>query len=107
MRLAWCRPTTTTSDRLDDTAALIAELQSDHEITRLDRTSMHDLVRLDFRAPFDLRVYELADTDEHEFLWPYVFHYPGVLRLRSASLHHSRAASLSRHRRGQDRRAEL
>ena len=107
MRLAWCRPTTTLSDRLDDTAALIAELEARHEITSIDRSSMHDLVRLDFRRPFDLHIFELADTDDHAFIWPYVMHYPGVLRLRSASLHHSRASSLARQRRGLDRRAEL
>lgn len=107
MRLAWCRPTTTLSDRLDDTAALIAELEARHEITPIDRSSMHDLVRLDFRRPFDLHIFELDDTDDHAFIWPYVMHYPGVLRLRSASLHHSRASSLARQRRGPDRRAEL
>jgi hypothetical protein len=108
MRLAWCRSAAThVSDRLDDSAALIAELRSDHDITCFDRASMHDLVRLDFRQPFDLHVFELADDDDSEVLWPYVLHYPGIVRLRSASLHHSRAASLARQRRGSDRRAEL
>jgi hypothetical protein len=108
MRLAWCRSAATRlSDRLDDTAALIAELRSDHDITGFDRSSMHDLVRLDFRQPFDLHVFELADDDDSAVLWPYVLHYPGIVRLRSASLHHSRAASLTRQRRGGDRRAEL
>jgi hypothetical protein len=108
MRLAWCRSIATRlSDRLDDSAALIAELRSDHDITGFDRASMHDLVRLDFRQPFDLHVFELADDDDSEVLWPYVLHYPGIVRLRSASLHHSRAASLTRQRRGGDRRAEL
>ncbi|HEY1306093.1 MAG TPA: hypothetical protein VGF24_21215 [Vicinamibacterales bacterium] len=107
MRLAWCRPATGLSDRLDDSAALVDELRSHHDITRLDQSSMHELVRLDFRQPFDLVVYELADTDDHAFLWPYVLHYPGLVRLRSASLHHSRATSLARQRRGDDRRAEL
>ena len=91
MRLAWCRPTTDLSDRLDDTAALITALRSHHDITCVDRTSMHDLVREAFRRPFDLHVYELADTDDHAFIWPYVLHYPGIVRLRSASLHHSRS----------------
>ncbi|HKE84944.1 MAG TPA: hypothetical protein VKB50_14380 [Vicinamibacterales bacterium] len=107
MRLAWCRPTTGLSDRLDDSVTLIDELRSHHDITRLDQSSMHDLVRLDSRQPFDLLVYELADTDDHACLWPYVFHYPGIVRLRSGSLHHSRATSLARQRRGDDRRAEL
>jgi hypothetical protein len=112
MRLAWChstvrRPTPTSQAVLDDTAALIAELRARHDITGFDRASVHDLVRLDFRQPFDLCVYELADTEDSAFLWPYVMHYPGVVRLRSASLHQSRASSLARQRRGRDRDAEL
>jgi hypothetical protein len=107
MRLAWCRTATALSCRIDDTAALIDELRSQHDITLLDRGAMHDLVRLSFREPFDLHVYELGDTDDDEMLWPYVMHYPGIVRLRSASLHHSRAASLVRQRRGRDRQAEL
>ena len=107
MRLAWCRAATDLSCRIDDTAALLDGLRSQHDITLLDRGSMHDLVRLSFRQPFDLHVYELADTDDDEVLWPYVMHYPGIAQLRSASLHHSRAASLLRQRRGRDREAEL
>jgi hypothetical protein len=107
MRLAWCRSTTDLSDRLDDTAALITALRSRHDITCVDRTSMHDLVRAAFRHPFDLHVYELADSDDHAFIWPYVLHYPGIVRLRSASLHHSRATMLARQNRHDDRRAEL
>ena len=107
MRLAWCRAATDLSGRIDDTPALVDELRSHHDITRFDARAMHDLVRLSFRQPFDLHIYELADTDDDEVLWPYVMHYPGIVRLRSASLHHSRAASLLRQRRGRDRDAEL
>jgi hypothetical protein len=107
MRLAWCRAATDVSCQIDDTAALVDELRSHHDITLLDRRAMHDLVRLSFRQPFDLHVFELADTNDDEVLWPYVMHYPGIVRVRSASLHHSRAASLLRQRRGRDRDAEL
>jgi hypothetical protein len=107
MRLAWCRAATDLSCRIDDTTALVEELRARHDITVIDRHAMHDLVRLSFRQPFDLHVFELADSDDDEALWPYTMHYPGVLRLRSSSLHHSRAASLLRQRRGRDREAEL
>jgi hypothetical protein len=107
MRLAWCRAATDLSCRIDDTAALVAALRAHHDIAVFDRHAMHDLVRLSFRQPFDLHVFELADSDDDEVLWPYAMHYPGVLRLRSSSLHHSRAASLLRQRRGRDREAEL
>ena len=107
MRLAWFRPATHVSDRLDDTAALVSALGAEHEIDLFDEARAHDFVRLDFRAPFDLCVFELADTREHAFVWPYLLHVPGVLRLRSLSLHDSRSATLQRQRRQRDRAIEL
>jgi hypothetical protein len=107
MRLAWFRPATHVSDRLDDTAALVTALGSEHEIDVFDEARAHDFIRLDFRTPFDLCVFELADTQQHAFIWPYLLHVPGVLRLRSLSLHHSRSEALQRQYRQRDRAAEL
>lgn len=105
MRLAWFRPVTHVSDRLDDTAALVRALGSAHEIEVIDEARAHDFIRLDFRAPFDLCVFELADTPPHAYIWPYLLHVPGVLRLRSLSLHNSRTDALRR--RGEDLTREL
>ena len=105
MRLAWFRPVTHVSDRLDDTAALVRALGSAHEIEVIDEARAHDFIRLDFRAPFDLCVFELADTPHHAYIWPYLLHVPGVLRLRSLSLHNSRTDALRR--RGEDLTREL
>jgi hypothetical protein len=107
MRLAWFRPATHVSDHLDDTAALITALRDHSQIERIDESRAHEFVRLQFRQPFDLCVYELADTEAHAFVWPYLLHYPGVLRLRSLSLHESRTRSLHRQLRVDDRSAEL
>jgi hypothetical protein len=107
MRLAWFRPATHLSDRFDDTAALVAALGSEHETTVIDETRAHDFIRLDFRAPFDLCIFELADTPAHAFVWPYLMHVPGVLRLRSLSLHESRTRALRRQHRERDRALEL
>jgi hypothetical protein len=107
MRLAWFRPATHVSDRLDDTAALVKALGSEHEIEIVDEARAHDFVRRDFRTPFDLCVFELADTSQHAFVWPYLLHVPGVLRLRSLSLHESRTVALRRQHRQRDYDAEL
>ena len=107
MRLAWFRPATHVSDRLDDTAALVRALASEHQIEVVDEARAHDFIRLDFRAPFDLCVFELADTREHAYVWPYLLHVPGVLRLRSLSLHDSRTEALRRQHRERDRALEL
>lgn len=107
MRLAWFRPVTHVSDRLDDTGALVDALGSEHEIAVFDEARAHDFIRLDFRAPFDLCIFELADTPAHAFVWPYLMHVPGVLRLRSLSLHASRTEALRRQHREPDRVLEL
>ena len=107
MRLAWFRPATHVSGRLDDTGALVGALGAEHEIEVFDEARAHDFIRLEFRAPFDLCVYEVADTRQHAFVWPYLLHVPGVLRLRSLSLHDSRTESLQRQHRERDRVLEL
>jgi len=109
MRLAWFRPRPVThvSDRLDDSAALVGALGTVHAIEVFDEARAHDFIRQHFRAPFDLCVFELADTAQHAFVWPYLLHVPGVLRLRSFSLHDSRTAALRRQHREHDRATEL
>jgi len=107
MRLAWFRPATHVSERLDDTAALLSALGGEHEIAVIDEARAHDFIRLDFRTPFDLCIYELADTRQHAFVWPYLLHVPGLLRLRSLSLHDSRTEALRRQHRERDGALEL
>jgi hypothetical protein len=109
MRLAWFRPRLAThvSDQLDDTAALVGALATEHDIELFDEARAHDFIRQDFRAPFDLCVFELEDTRQHAFVWPYLLHVPGVLRLRSSSLHESRSATLRQQHRERDRALEL
>jgi hypothetical protein len=107
MRLAWFRPATHVPDRLDDTAALVRALASEHDIHVVDEARAHDFIRLDFRTPFDRCVFELANTPEHAYIWPYLLHVPGVLRLRSLTLHESRTDALRRQHRESDRMKEL
>ena len=107
MRLAWFRPATHVSERFDDTSALVGALGAEHEVEVFDEARAHDFIPRDFRAPFDLCVFELADTRQHAFVWPYLLHMPGILRLRSLSLHESRSEALRRRHRERDRTAEL
>jgi hypothetical protein len=108
MKLAWFRADTPQSAGLvDDSAALIAELRTTHDIEIFTAANAHDFVWKDFRAPYDLSVYELDDTPAHAFIWPYLLHDGGVLRLRTLTLHDSRAAALLREQRAQDYVAEF
>ena len=54
------------------------------------------------RRAYDLHVYELDDTPGHQFIWPYVFHYPGLTLLRSLTLQASRTSALVRDGRAGD-----
>jgi hypothetical protein len=107
MRLAWFAAEVSSAVRpLDDTPSLVAELGSRHEILRYDERRAPDFVWHHWREPFDLCVYELGDTAASAFVWPYLLHYPGVLRLRSTNLQRSRAGMLHRTRRLNDAAVE-
>jgi glycosyltransferase involved in cell wall biosynthesis len=67
----------------------------------------HDFAWRHFKAPYDLVVYQLGNATCHEFQWPYLVRYPGLVVLHDAQLHHSRAKSLLRRGRLQPYREEL
>ena len=107
MRLAWFCPTPSARPTLlDPLPPLLAGLAPTHQIDRIDQRRAHDVVWQHQRTPYDLFVYELADTPAHAFIWPYLLHFPGVLSLRSPALHDSRALALHATRRSDAYRAE-
>ena len=67
----------------------------------------HDFVWRHRRAPYDLVVYQFGNAPWHDYMWAYVFHYPGLVVLHDARLHHARAAQLLRARRVDDYRQEF
>ncbi len=102
MRLAWFCPTPSARPpALDPWPALISTLEAAHAIDRFDQRRAHDVVWMHHRSPYDLFVYELADTPAHAFIWPYLLHYPGIVSLHSPSLHESRALTLHATRRSE------
>ena len=46
------------------------------------------------RGQHDLIVYQLGNSRLHDYLWPYLFRYPGLTVLHDARLHHARARTL-------------
>lgn len=92
---------------VDDTPSLLAELARTHHVELYDERRAHDFPWQHARQPFDVCVYELRDRRADGFVWPYLLHYPGVLRLRSRSLHHSRARALQHEHRTDDFAAEV
>ena len=107
MRLAWFSPTPSPRPAaLDPLPPLLAALEPAHQIDRIDQRRAHDVVWQHHRAPYDLFVYELADTPAHAFIWPYLLHFPGVLSLHGPTLHESRALTLHATRRSPSYDAE-
>lgn len=108
MTVAWFRPAVPDlQNPLDDTAVLAATLAPGHTIEMFDLKRASNFVWAYARRKFDLCVYELADTSEHQFIWPYLLHYPGVLLLRDESLQSSRAEMLWHRRQIEEYAAEF
>ena len=69
--------------------------------------SAHDFVWRHQLQPYDLTVFQLGNSSAHDYQWPYLFRYPGLVVLHDVHLHHARASALLRLRRAADYRAEL
>jgi glycosyltransferase involved in cell wall biosynthesis len=67
----------------------------------------HDFPWRQARRPFDVVVYHVGNDASHDYLWPYMVRYPGLVVLHDAQLHQSRAQALIRQRREADFRAEF
>jgi glycosyltransferase involved in cell wall biosynthesis len=72
-----------------------------------DLRSAHDFIWSHQQNPYDLVVYQLGNSSHHDYIWPYLFRFPGLLVLHDAHLHHARAALLLRERRQEEYRAEF
>ena len=130
MRLAWFSPMPPVATGIARCSAdLIAALGRDHEIdVFVDERNLqgcqeaggagggpaadacrsaHDFVWRHHRAPYDLIVYQLGNSSHHDYQWPYLFRFPGLVVLHDAHLHHARAACLLRTSRADDYRAEF
>ncbi len=74
---------------------------------RVQRLDAHDFPWRHARSPYDLVIYQLGNSGWHDYMWPYLFRYPGLVVLHDGALHHARAASLLGRQRADDYRAEL
>jgi hypothetical protein len=102
VRLAWFHPSAATA-----AAALIAELRATHHLDLYTEANAHAFVWRQFRAPYDLGVFELDNSASHAFIWPYLLHYGGALLLTAPTLHDARARALADAGRRDDYAAEF
>jgi glycosyltransferase involved in cell wall biosynthesis len=63
----------------------------EHPRTRAPEHSAHEFVWRHRRDPYDLTVYQLGNAECHNYMWAYLFRYPGLVVLHDAQLHQSRA----------------
>jgi glycosyltransferase involved in cell wall biosynthesis len=121
MRLAWFSPFAPVRSGIATCSGdLVAALGGEHQIDCFvdeplvgtapggwPLRSAHEFVWRHRRVPYDLVVYQLGNSSHHDYQWPYLFRYPGLVVLHDAHLHHARAAALLRSRRAGDYRAEF
>jgi glycosyltransferase involved in cell wall biosynthesis len=69
--------------------------------------SAHDFVWRAAQGQYDLPVYQMGNSLLHEFIWPYLFRWPGLVALHDARLHHARGRALLRRGRAADYRTEF
>jgi glycosyltransferase involved in cell wall biosynthesis len=118
MRLAWFSPIPPVPSGIAACSAeLVAALGGQHHIdVYCDESpvasgpgagSAHNFVWRHRLQPYDLTVFQVGNSSHHDYMWPYLFRYPGLTVLHDAHLHHARAAALLRTRRAADYRAEF
>ena len=69
--------------------------------------SAHDFIWKHAVDPYDLVFYQLGNAPCHDYMWPYLVRYPGLVTLHDGQLHHSRARCLLRQNRPEHYRAEF
>ena len=52
--------------------------------------SAHDFVWRVARGQYDLTVYQIGNSRVHEFIWPYLFRWPGLTVMHDCRVHHAR-----------------
>ncbi len=62
--------------------------------TPLSGTTARDFVWAARRHPYDLTVYHLGNAACHDYMWGYLFRYPGLVVLHDAQVHQARAQGL-------------
>ena len=67
----------------------------------------HDFVWKHAVESYDLVVYQLGNSPCHDYMWPYLSRFPGLVTLHDGHLHHSRARWLLQEGRPDDYRAEF
>ncbi len=107
-RLAWFSPLPPVRTGVAAYGARSVEaLGRTHLIDVYPESSAHDFIWKHQQGPYDLVVYQMGNSSHHDYIWPYLFRFPGLVVLHDVHLHHARAAALLSTRRADDYRADF
>lgn len=97
MRIAWFSPLPPDRSGIAAYSAEITPLLAS-SVRALDlyTAARHDFVWRHRRDPYDLVIYQLGNSEAHDFIWGYLFRFPGLLVLHDAQVHQARALGLLR-----------
>jgi hypothetical protein len=122
MRVAWFSPMPPVRSGIAACSADLVTALDDHQIdVYVDQPiagstapagpsrcrSAHEFVWRHASEPYDLTVYQIGNSSHHDYIWPYLFRYPGLTVLHDGRLHHARAAALLRQGRADHYRCEF
>ena len=98
IRLAWFSPLPPSTSGI---AAYSAELvpvlrERGYEVDTFTEDNARDAVWKQRRNHYDLTVFQMGNASCHDYMWAYLFRYPGLLVLHDAQLHQARALWLTR-----------
>jgi glycosyltransferase involved in cell wall biosynthesis len=102
MRIAWFSPMPPSRSGIAAySTEVLPLLRTRHEIDVFvdrepdadegDLVNAHDFVWTHRRDRYDLTVFQLGNASCHDYMWAYLFRYPGLVVLHDAQLHQARA----------------
>jgi glycosyltransferase involved in cell wall biosynthesis len=108
-RLAWFSPLPPVRSGIATyTTEVVPLVSGKYSIDLFPEASAFEFLWKHLHQPYDLIVYQLGNASCHDYMWPYLVRYPGLLVLHDAQLHQARALSLLRGGdRSDDYRAEF
>jgi glycosyltransferase involved in cell wall biosynthesis len=97
-RLAWFSPLPPSTSGIAAYSAEVLPLLAARglPIDTFSEINAHEFVWRHRRSPYDLTVFQIGNASCHDYMWAYLFRYPGLVVLHDAQLHQARALYLTR-----------
>jgi glycosyltransferase involved in cell wall biosynthesis len=94
-------------DAFIDDGAGLADVAGALPLAGVRILGAHDFPWRHASSPYDAVVYQVGNDSCHDYMWPYLVRYPGLVVLHDAQVHQARASGLIRRLRADDYRAEF